>query len=91
MSQNSVIPIDWEIAVAFDKVYDTNITFFTLDVSQLDGTDILGSSDDNPIQEWDKYEYTNYRDRVISLEWERSIDFPYSVQSAIADVTLNNY
>lgn len=91
MANNSVIPLDWEFSASFDKSFDDDVAFFTLDVSELDGVDILGSSDNNPIQEWDKYNYTKYRDRVISMEWQRTLDFPYSVQSAIADVTLNNY
>lgn len=91
MSQNSVIPIDWDFSASFDKQFDDDVTFFTLNVSELNGVDVLGTTDDNPIQQWDKYEYTSYRDRVISLEWQRSLDFPYSVQSALADIKVNNY
>src|SRR6187402_2358487 len=91
MAQNSVIPIDWQFNVSFEKNFDDAVTFFTLGVSELNGLDVLGPSDDNPIQEWDKYEYLPYGDRVITLEWDRTLDFPYSVQAAIADVVLNNY
>ena len=89
--QGNVVPLDWAVRVSFDKQFDDNVTFFTLDVSELNGVDVLGSDNDNPLQEWDKYVYSNYSDRIIDMEWSRSIDFPYSVQSAMADITLNNY
>ncbi|WP_455677845.1 hypothetical protein [Sharpea azabuensis] len=48
-----------------------------------------GSADDLP---WQLYNYTNYgTDRVIEANVSRSINFPYGVQSAIADVTLDNH
>jgi hypothetical protein len=91
MAQNEIVPIDWDFRVSFDKSFDPNVTFFILDVSLLDGPDLLAPSEDNPIMEWDKYSYKSYKDRVIDLDWEREIDFPYSVQSAIADITVNNF
>lgn len=90
-SAGNVIPIDWGLRFAFEKVFDPSITFFTLNVSSLNGVDVLGSSDDNELNEWDKYLYSNYSDRIVSMEWQRSIDFPYSVQSAMADIVVNNY
>lgn len=91
MAENEVIPLNWYLRFSFDKSYDSSITFFTLNTSVLNGTDVLAPTDDNPIQQWDKYAYTDYSDRVISLEWSRQIEFPYSMQSALADVTVNNY
>jgi len=90
-AQGSIVPIDWKFRVSFDKEFDNDVSFFTLNNSILNGTDVLGPSDDNPLQQWDKYAYQDYGDRVIALEWSRSIDFPYSVQSAIADVIVDNY
>lgn len=91
MAQNSVIPLDYDLRISFIKDYDDDVTFFILNTSVLNGLDILAPSDDNPIQSWDKYRYYDYKDRVIDMEWERKIDFPFSVQSAIADIKLNNY
>lgn len=85
-----VIPKDWNVSIAFDKTLDDNAGWFTLDDSLLNGSDILMPSDDNPLQEWFKYPYESVKDRVISIEWERGIEFPYSVQSAMADITLKN-
>lgn len=85
-----VVPVDWDFRVAFKKEFDPDIKYFILDSSLLDGGDLLGYSEDNPIQEWDKYTYEDYSDKVVSMEWERSNDFPYSVQSAMADISVDN-
>ena len=83
--------ISWQLRMSFDKAFDPSVTFFTLDVSLLDGPDILAPSDGNVVQEWDKYAYTDYSDRVISIEITREEIEPYSVVQAFADITLNNY
>lgn len=90
-SQAGIRKHNWSLLFSFDKEFDPMRTFFILDSSTLDGTDVLKPVDDNPIQYWDYYTYTPYTDRVISLEWERKIDFPYSVESSTANVTLNNF
>lgn len=91
VAQGSIIPLAWGLRVSFTKEFDDDVTFLTLDTSILDGTDVLAPSEDNPLQQWDKYEYESYDDRVVDVEWTREISFPYSVQSALADVTLDNY
>lgn len=90
-SQAGIRQHKWSILMSFDKEFDDSRTFFTLDASQLDGTDVLAPVGDNPIQFWDFYSYAPYTDRVMSLEWSREIAFPYSVQSSVATVTLNNF
>lgn len=74
--------------LAFLEAQD--VGYFTLDQSLLDGTSLLGSSEDNPIQLWDTYDYTDYTDRLVSVDMEHSFEFPYSVQSAIADFVFEN-
>lgn len=91
MAQGSIIPLDWGLRVSFSKDFDPDVSFFVLNKSLLNGVDVLAPSDDNPLQEWDKYEYHAYDDRVINMEWSRELEFPYSIQSALADITLNNY
>lgn len=83
--------ISWQLRMSFDKAFDPAVTFFTLDQSLLDGPDILAPTDNNVVQEWDKYDYTDYSDRVISMEITREEVEPYSVVQAYADITLNNY
>lgn len=79
------------VRISFDKIQNGNATLFILDQSQLNGPDLLNGSEDNPIQLWDTYRYVDYTDRLIKMELARSITFPNTVQSAIADITLNNY
>lgn len=91
IANGDIRPLAWGAFISFDKAYDDNITFFTLDQSILDGSDVLATSNDNPIQAWDKYKYLNYTERLVSMTVKRELTFPYSIASAIADFTLNNY
>lgn len=91
LAQGYVRPLSWALRASFDKAFDDTVTFFTLDTSLLDGPDILAPSDGEVIQEWDKYEYTDYSDRVLSIEITQEQLEPYSVVQAFADVTVNNY
>lgn len=91
MAQNGIRPHAFNLLMSFDKAFDDDIEWFTLDVSLLNGNDLLKPSDDNPIQEWDYYLYQEFTDRLTMLQWEREIDFPFSMQSGLADFTLNNY
>lgn len=89
-SQASVRHHSWALLFSFDKEFDNKSTFFTLDRSILNGKDILAPVGDNALQYWDFYRFTPYTDRLISMEWSRELEFPYSVQSCIATATLNN-
>lgn len=91
LADGDVRPLNWGLLISFSKDYDDDITFFTLNQSVLNGSDILAPSEDNPLQDWDFYEYLDYTDRVIFMSWERELDFPYSIVSAIADFQVNNY
>lgn len=83
--------ISWRLMVSFDKVFDDDVTFFTLDQSLLDGPDVLASGDNDVVQEWDKYSYADYTDRVVSVEWSRQDELPSSVSLAMADMVLDNH
>ena len=91
LADGDIRPLSWGASISFTKEFDDDVTFFTLNQSTLNGTDILGPSEDNPIQAWDFYEYTDFSERLIYQSVERSLEFPYSVVSAIADFQLNNY
>lgn len=77
--------------ISFNKELNSETSFFTLDTSTLDGSDILKGKDDLPIQLWDKYVYRDYTDRLVSLDIERSIEFPYNVQFSQSDIKLDNF
>lgn len=91
MANGDIRPISYGVKISFRKEFDDNVTFFTLDQSQLDGVDILGASNDNPIQAWEYYKYIDYTERLLNVSITRQLNFPYSVVSAIADFQLNNY
>lgn len=76
--------------VSFDKNLNLG-SFFTLNQSELNGDDILksGSNDATP-QNWDFYDYDDYTDRLTSMTWSRSLEFPYQVQCGQLDVSLEN-
>lgn len=93
-NQNAVAGIRkpaYQLRMSFDKAFDPGLLFFELDTSLLNGTDVLAPSDNNVVQEWDKYIYLDYTDRLMQMEWTREEDMPYSVNLAMADIVLNNY
>ncbi|HYH16808.1 MAG TPA: hypothetical protein VD794_16365 [Flavisolibacter sp.] len=91
LATGHVRPISHALNISFQKNFDSDINFFTLDQSVLNGADILASAETDVISEWDKYDYAPYADRVTSIEWQREKLFPSSVCQAIADITLNNF
>lgn len=76
--------------ISFDKQISEG-DFFTLGESELDGPDILKfSASDADTQSWDFYNYIDYSDRLVSVSWERRLEFPYTIQIGMADFTLSN-
>lgn len=95
VSQNGVRPLKWALRGSFDKTLDPVIGIFTLSdddtpMSLLDGGDLLAPNDNDVISPWDKYDYQDYSDRVVSMEVTRELLEPYSVVQAFADITLRN-
>lgn len=79
-----------KVEVAWEREIDPGIGFFTLDVSTLDGTDVL-KADDSDIADINLYLRTDESSRVLSLEIERLIDQPvFSASTAVCDVVLDN-
>lgn len=91
LANGDVRPNTWGTQISFTKDYDDDVTFFTYDVSAYDGPDVYAPTSDNPLQAWDKYAYSAFGERVIDMSVTREFTFPYSIVSAIADFTLNNY
>lgn len=90
LAQGDLIPLAWANKMSFTKEFDNTIEFATYDVSTYDGTDLYAPTDDNPISYWDFYKYEDYSNKMKSMEWTRSFEFPYSVSAAMADFTMNN-
>lgn len=78
------------LRISFTRESSDDVGYFTLDKSVLDGPDLLAPNWDNPIQSWDAYKYADFTDRLVSMEYSRSIEFPYGVQTALADISLDN-
>lgn len=76
--------------VSFDKQLKEG-GFFTLNQSQLNGPDLLRfAASDADTQSWDFYDYKDFSDRLVSVNWERSLQFPYQIQCGMVDFTLSN-
>lgn len=82
-------PINWALAISFEREIDPSASFFTVGVSTVGGSDVIKGTDD-VLQNWDKYTYFDYSDRIVTVEWSQSMDPLYSVQSAIGDMVMNN-
>ena len=83
--------LDWRMLASFLKQFDNNIDFFTIGTSTIGGTDIIKGVGD-VVQEWDKYDYEDFSNRVKSIEWVREADPPLgAVTLAMADITLDNH
>lgn len=90
LANGAVRPLDWKLNISFTRQLSPDIAWFTLDQSKLDGGDLLSLSDTQAIQPWDAYDYKDYSSKLISFDVTSSIEFPYSIQSAIADIVLDN-
>lgn len=91
LADADVQPTRYGLRISFDKSYNPATTFFQLNVSQLNGADLLAPSTDNPMQSWDHYAYSDHTDRVVTLTCERELEFPYSVVLGMADFELANF
>lgn len=83
-------PITHRVFMSFDKAFDPTVDFFTIGVSSIGGIDIIAGIGE-VVQEWDKYEYTDYSNRVIAIEWTHQQQNPYSASLGMADVTFDNH
>ena len=79
------------LLISFQKTFASGITFFTIGTSTIGGSDII-KGEGSVVQEWDKYAYTDYSDRLISWEVTREIEQPIgSLVMSMADAELANY
>lgn len=91
IANGSVRPLEWQLGISFTKERSHDVSWFVLDSSVMDGPDLIAENPDKPVQSWDAYDYVQYGNRLVKLSYSRSVAFPYNVQSAIADWSLNNY
>jgi hypothetical protein len=83
--------ISYRALISFRKAFDENVDFFTIGTSTIGGTDILKGLG-SVVQEWDKYDYEDYSDRVKSIEVNREVTPPTNpISLATADIVLDNH
>lgn len=90
LQASDVRPIAAKVFIAFDREFDTDATFFTINSSIIGGNDFIPGNGD-VVQEWDRYLYTDYSSRLLAVEWERENDPIWSVSSAMADIVFDNH
>jgi len=83
-------PLFWRCLMAFDRVFLPGVDFFTIGVSTIGGEDIIKGEGD-VVQEWDKYQYSDYSNRLLSMEWQRQVDPVTSLSMAMADFEFDNH
>lgn len=80
-----------DLYISYAKNYVDEADFLVLDESQLGIGLLAPNGGEGVLQMWDKYDYLPFSDRLVSLDIERSIEFPFNTQMAMADFTLDNY
>lgn len=77
--------------ISFFKQYDSAIDFFTIGVSTIGGTDILKGTG-SVVQEWDKYDYEDFSNRILAVEINRETEPPTNpISLATCDLVLDNH
>lgn len=89
LAKGQVRPISFKNKIAFDKVPNPDIKYFTLDDSLLDSQDIL-AFEGGLLQLWDRYQYSDYSTRVISQEVTREQDPLTPIVQSIASFEMEN-
>ncbi len=82
--------LTYKLLISWDKTFNASAKWFEIEASEIGGVDpIRGES--TVIQEWDKYNYTDFSDKVMRIERVIETDPPIgSVTSAMADILLDN-
>lgn len=89
-AQGDMIPIKWAVFMSFDKTFDDDISFFEIGTSLIGGGDFIKGEGD-VVQEWDKYVYQDYSDRVLNFEVTKEV-LPFaSLVLSIATITFSNH
>ena len=90
LTKSAVRPIFQKVFISFEKNYSPSISFFTVGTSLINGYDFL-KGNGSVVQEWDKYAYTDYSSRIVSVSYNREVDLPLSpITTAQAEIVLDN-
>lgn len=87
----AVRKITWAVFISFEKNFTDATDFFEIGTSTIGGPDII-KGEGSVVQEWDKYDYTDYSDRILSIEYDRETEPPTNpISLATADIVLDNW
>lgn len=90
-TSGKVRPLKHSLFISFAKDYDAAVSFFDIGGSSIGGIDIL-KGENSVIQEWDKYVYEDYSERILSIEYDRGTEPPTNaVTLATCDLVLDNH
>lgn len=91
LSQGDIREPSYQVSMAFDKVYDPNISFARYDDGFLyDDSNLYAYTESDVLQQWDQYAYTDYSDRVLDVNWKRQESRPSNVSLCQCDVVFDN-
>lgn len=78
------------VLISWKKDYNASTTIFTVGVSTIGGTDVIGGPAGTH-SAWNRYRYFEETDRVLSIDYERSLNMPMGGLSvALANVDFDN-
>lgn len=77
------------VQISFSRTYDAAASFFTVGSSAMDGGDVF-QGNGSTIQEWDKFDYTDYSDYLRSIEYHYEQDVIGGMVLGYTDFALMN-
>lgn len=86
----SLRDISASILISFTKAYDPGAGLFVIGTSQFDGGDVWRGNG-SAIQEWDKFEYGEYADKLLGFEYHYEQDVLGGMVLGMADIRVKNY
>lgn len=90
-TNNRVRKLKAAASIAFTKTKSTADKYFTAGISTVGGPDPIGPPTNvGDITEWDKYNYDDFSNRILSMEANHEQDLFGSLTMGIADVELIN-
>lgn len=90
LAEEDVRRIAASLQVSWKKDFRSGITVFTIGVSTIGGSDIIGGTVPS-ISAWNKYLYYDESDYLLSLDWEQQLNIPMGGLSiGLASALLEN-
>lgn len=82
--------ITQSVQIAWKKSFNSAISFFTIGVSTIGGTDIIPAPDSSP-SNWNKYQFTDESTYVTSLAYDRELQQPIGgLTAGLAEIDVDN-